>query len=170
MTPDETIALVRIVAIAHNHDTPDGLAEIWHATLDDLPFGLARQAIVDLLRTSPYVPRPADIRERARLIKQREDREKAKRSQLDARTQHAVTAGTETPAARNRTGSNMIRHVLGRLADAGQDVAAGKLLGKEHAADVAEAAVLEWLDRVDLPETTGTRSDVQDRRSWRGAR
>lgn len=170
MTPDETIALVRIVTVAHDRDVPDGLAEIWHATLEDLPFGLARQGVLELLQTSPYLPRPADIRERSRLIKQQQDRERAKRSQLDARTQHAVTAATETPAVHGRTGANMIRHVLGRLADAGQDVANGKLLGRERAGDIAEAAVLEWLDRVDLPETTGTRFDVQDRRSWRGAR
>jgi len=38
------------------------------------------------------------------------------------------------------------RHVMRRLKDAGQDVANGKLLGKERCAIIAEAAVEEWRD------------------------
>ena len=155
MTPEETLALVRIVAVAHDRDLPDGLAEIWHATLGDLPFGLARQGVIELLQSSPYVPRPADIRERARLIKQQHDRETAKRRQLDDRARHAITAATTTPAAAGRTGANMVRHVLGRLKDAGQDATNGKHLGVERAKTVAEAAVEEWLDRTaGQPATT----------------
>lgn len=147
MTPEETLAVVRIVAVAHDRDLPDGLAEVWHATLADLPFGLARQAVVELLQSSPYFPRPADIRERARLISAQQQRDAAKRKQLDDRQRHAITAATTTPAAAGRTGARMVRHVLGRLKDAGQDVAAGKYLGMERATLVAEAAVEEWLDR-----------------------
>jgi hypothetical protein len=149
MIYNETEALVRIAAAAHDRTAPDGTVDIWYATLADLPFGLARQAIVELLQTSPYWPKPADIRERARLIDAQARRERAKRAQLDARQQRAI----EAPAAakRARTGADMVRHVLGRLADAGQDVAAGKLLGADRARDIAGAAVAEWLDRTQAP-------------------
>lgn len=147
MSPEETLALVRIVAVAHDRDVPDGLAQVWHTTLGDLPFGLTRQAVVELIRSSPYMPRPADIRERARLLDAQEQREAAKRRQLDARLERAITAATTTPAAAKRTGADMVRHVLGRLKDAGQDTANGKYLGKERAQTVAEAAVDEWRDR-----------------------
>lgn len=152
MTYDETIALVRIVAVAHDRNIPDGLAEVWYATLGNLPFGLARQAVVEILQTSPYLPKPADIRDRARLIHQQEQRDAAKRKQLADRERFAITAATETPAALKRTGAEMVRHVLGRLKDAGQDIPNGKYLGKERAGDIAYAAVEEWLDRTEAPQ------------------
>ncbi|NIL65021.1 hypothetical protein, partial [Salinispora arenicola] len=93
MTPDETLALVRIVAVAHDREIPNGLAEVWYATLGDLPFGLTRQAIVELPTSRRRtVPRPADIRERARLITNHQHRAAAKQQQLDARQQRAITA------------------------------------------------------------------------------
>ncbi|NIL41588.1 hypothetical protein HCB17_10685 [Salinispora arenicola] len=156
MTPDETLALVRIVAVAHDREIPNGLAEVWYATLGDLPFGLTRQAIVELLQSSPYVPRPADIRERARLITNHQHRAAAKQQQLDARQQRAITAATTTPAAAGRTGANMVRHVLGRLTDAGQDTTKGKYLGKDRAKTIVEAAIDEWLDRTANRPTTPT--------------
>lgn len=42
--------------------------------------------------------------------------------------------------------SQVYRHVQRRLKEAGQDVANGKLLGKERCAVIAEAAVEEWRD------------------------
>lgn len=147
MTPDETRGLIDICVTAYRQDAGPRDQMVWAATLGDLPFGLARDAVLEWVRTSPYWPRPADIRERARLIDAQRQREQAKRRQLDDRQRHAITADTTTPAARKRTGPNMVRHVLGRLRDAGQDVAEGKLLGKERAAIVAEAACAEWLDR-----------------------
>jgi len=47
---------------------------------------------------------------------------------------------------KERTGANMVRHVLNQLAAAGQRPAEGKWLGKDVAADVAEEAVKEWLE------------------------
>ena len=149
MNRAEAEALTRIASAAYDRAAPDGCADVWTAALEDLPFGLARDAVVEWVRTSPYWPRPADIRERARLIDAQRQREQAKRRQLDDRQRHAITASTDTPAARQRTGANMVRHVLGRLKDAGQDVAEGKLLGRDRAVAIAEAACAEWLDRTD---------------------
>jgi hypothetical protein len=135
----ETKAILAIMATAHDKAIPDGLAEIWHAGLGDLDFGLARDAAMELIRTSPYLPKVAEIRERARLIRaerQRADRRRAQVEQRDADTPHPT-----------RTGAAMIAHVLGRLKDAGQDVAAGKPLGRQRAADIAEMAAEEWLRR-----------------------
>ena len=144
---DEAKALTAIAAAAHDRPPPDGAADVWAATLADVPFGLARQAVVEIVASSPYWPRPADIRERARLITAQQQRAAARRKQLDDRKVFAIGAATTTPAARKRTGPDMVRHVLGRLKDAGQDVAEGKLLGAERAAVIAEAACEEWLDR-----------------------
>lgn len=144
-TYDETRVLAALASAAHDRAAPDGCVDVWHATLADLPFGLTRQALIELLQTSPYWPKPADIRERARLIDAQRKRERAKRDQLDARRRQALEA--PATAQRARTGADMVRHVLGRLADAGQDMAAGKPLGKDRAMAVTEAAVAEWLDR-----------------------
>lgn len=149
MTPAETLSLARLTAVAYDRDVPNGLPEIWHAALGDLPFGIAREAVVELIRTLAYWPKPAEIRERARLIHQQQQRDAAKRRQLDDRQRFAITAATDTQAALKRTGADMVRHVLGRLKDAGQDVPNGKYLGKERAGDIAYAAVEEWLDRTE---------------------
>lgn len=150
MTPQETLAIVRVVAVAHDRNLPDGLAEVWHATLDDLPFGLVRQAVVEQLRTSTYLPKPAEIRERARLINQQRERDLTKRRQLDGR-QEAIEATETARAAGQRTGADMVRHVLGRLKDAGQDAREGKFLGVERATKIAETACREWLDKTREP-------------------
>ncbi|GLY21672.1 hypothetical protein [Micromonospora sp. NBRC 101691] len=147
MNHTEAQGLIKLCTKAYRQPADADDEVLWLATLGDLPFGLARAAVVEWVRTSPYWPRPADIRERARLIDAQQKREAAKRKQLDDRARHAITAATTTPAAAARTGANMVRHILGRLADAGQDVANGKRLGKERAKTVAEAAVEEWLDR-----------------------
>ena len=138
MTIDECRALLAILAVAHDREVPDGLAEVWSATLGDMPFELARTAALELIRTSPYLPKVAELRDRARLIREARDRERNKDRQLEARNLPPVVPG--------RTGAAMIAHVLGRLKDAGQDAWAGKWLGKERAIAICEAAVAEWLD------------------------
>jgi hypothetical protein len=137
MTPEETVTLVRVAAIAHDRTVPDGMAEVWHFTLGDLPFGLAREALVELLRTSPYWPKPADVRERARMVKATQDREVGKQRQIEGRAW--------TPSKTPRTGAGFTAHILGRLRDAGQDPNDGVWLGKERAGTVAVEAGREWL-------------------------
>jgi hypothetical protein len=137
VTPEETIGLVHMAAIAHDRTVPDGMAEVWHFTLGDLPFGLAREELVELLRTSPYWPKPAEIRERARLVKVAYDRRQA--------VQHQVEGRKWTPSKTPRSGAAFCGHILGRLKDAGQDPPEGIWLGKERATAVAVDAGREWL-------------------------
>ncbi|GIE46186.1 hypothetical protein [Actinoplanes lobatus] len=146
MTPDEIRGLLGLCSAALRQPADDRDEMVWAATLGDLDFGTARAAVVDWVKTSPYWPRPADLRERARLIKAQHDRERAKRHQLDGR-QAALESSERTQAAHQRTGADMVRHVLGRIADAGSNPAEGKFLDPQHAADIAEKAVEEWLDR-----------------------
>lgn len=146
MTQEEIQELLDVCSAGLRQPVDPRDAMIWAATLGDLPFGLVRDAVVEWIRSSPYWPRPADLRERARLIDAQRQRERAKRQQLAGRAA-AIESAVQTQAASQRTGANMVRHVLGRLKDAGQDVANGKFLGAERAAAVAEEAVAEWLDR-----------------------
>jgi hypothetical protein len=146
VTPDEIRGLIDVCAAAYRQTADPRDEMIWTAALGDLEFGTARAAVVDWIKTSPYWPRPADLRERARLIKAQHDRERAKRHQIDGR-QAAIESAAQTQAAHRRTGPDMVRHVLGRIADAGSNPAEGKFLDPQHAADIAEKAVEEWLDR-----------------------
>jgi hypothetical protein len=139
MTPEEVTELIDVCAAAYRQQADPRDQMIWSAAIGDLPFSLARRAVVEWIRTSPYWPRPADLRERARLIAAQDAREKAKRGQIEARGDAPVVAG--------RTGADMVRHVLGRLKDAGSDPEAGKFLGVQRCGDIAEEAVHEWLRR-----------------------
>lgn len=139
MTPEEVTELIDVCAAAYRQQADPRDQMIWSAAVGDLSFSLARRAVVEWIRTSPYWPRPADLRERARLIAAQDAREKAKRGQIEARSDAPVVAG--------RTGADMVRHVLGRLKDAGSDPEFGKYLGVQRCGDVAEEAVHEWLER-----------------------
>lgn len=146
MTPEEIHELIDVCAAAYRKQADPRDQMIWTATLGDLPFSLARRAVVEWVRTSPYWPRPADLRERSRLIAAHDDRERAKRAQIEGRV-IAADSSAATRRAAQRTGANMVRHVLGRLKDAGSDPANGKLLGRERCAEIAEEAAREWLRR-----------------------
>lgn len=139
MSPDETRVVLLMLTTAYDRQLPAGLDTIWAATLNDIPYQLARETATELIKVSPHLPRVADFRERARLVKAAHDREAGKRKQIEGRTW--------VPSRTPRTGADMVRHVLGRLADAGQDVRAGHLLGQERAGIIAEAAAQEWLDK-----------------------
>jgi hypothetical protein len=146
MITEEIRELIDVCAAAYRQTADPRDEMIWTAALGDLDFGLARQAIVEWIRSSPYWPRPADLRERARLIAAQQDRERAKRRQIAGRGE-AIESSIRTHSAQQRTGANMVRHVLGRLKDAGSDPENGKFLGAERCADIAEEACAEWLDR-----------------------
>lgn len=150
MTPEEIHELIDVCAATYRQQADPRDQMIWTAALGDLPFSLARQAVVEWVRTSPYWPRPADLRERSRLIAAQEARERAKRQQLQGR-QAAVESSIAASRAGRRTGADMVRHVLGRLKDAGSDPENGKILGPARCADIAEEAVQEWLKRTAPP-------------------
>lgn len=150
MNTDEIRELIDVCAAAYRQTADPRDEMIWTATLGDLTFGQGRAAVVEWVKTSPYWPRPADLRERARLIVAQHDRERAKRQQLAGRTE-AIASSIRTHSAQQRTGANMVRHVLGRLRDAGSNPADGTFLGVEAAVAVAEEAISEWLDRTKEP-------------------
>lgn len=139
MNITETRAVLTLLTTAMDREMPPGLDEIWAATLADIAFPVARAAAIELVKTSPYMPKVAEIRERARLILVERQRADTRRAQIEGRDQPSPDAG--------RTGAKMVAHVLARLKDAGQDTANGVYLGKERAAIIAEAAAAEWLDR-----------------------
>ncbi len=138
MNLTETQAILMVFGFAQDRQIPDGMAEVWQMAIADLPFELAQAAAVELVRTSPYFPKTSDLRDRARLIREQRQREARRRRQLEG--------PPPPPPVTGRTGAEMVRHVLGRLADAGQDVPSGKYLGAERAGDIAVAAVEEWLN------------------------
>lgn len=139
MNLTETQGVLTLLATAMDREIPAGLDEIWAVALADIPYPIARVAAIELIKSSPYMPKPAEMREHARLLLAERQRADTRRAQLEGRNQ-------PTPNAQ-RTGAKMIAHVLGRLKDAGQDTAHGVYLGKERAAIIAEAAAAEWLDR-----------------------
>jgi hypothetical protein len=140
----EAQALLTIFALNCDRTPPESLLDVWAATLDDVPFDLGKAAAIELVKTSPYFPKVAELRDRARLVKEARERERNRDRQLEARTAERVQS--------NRTGAKMIAHVLGRLKDAGQDANAGHWLGKDRAVAVCEKAVEEWLDLTrDIP-------------------
>ncbi len=138
MNIDETKQVLAAFGLNYRRDTTAEVA-IWAPNLADVPFDVAREAAGELIRTAPYLPNVAEFRERARLIKAARDRKAGQARQIEARTWQ--------PSRTPRTGPDMVRHVLGRLADAGQDVRNGQFLGAQRAGDIAEAACDEWLAR-----------------------
>lgn len=139
MNMTEVRAVLMLFSLAHDRQIPNGVEEIWAATLADMPFGLAKDAALELIKTSPFIPKVSELRDRARLIREERDRARKRQLQLEGRN-------VERPNDED-TGRRMVAHVLGRLADAGQNPAEGKFLGKERAGAIAEEAVREWLTR-----------------------
>ncbi len=139
MDLSEARMLLTIMGSAHDRELPEGLDHIWAATLADIPYDIGRAAAMEVLKTNPRLPKVAEIREKARLIKAERDRAIGTRKQLEERK--------ETPGPNGRAFTGIYRHVNQRLAEGGQNVAEGKYLGEERCALIAEAAVGEWLDR-----------------------
>lgn len=74
MTPDETRSVLLVLHTAHDRAIPDGLTDIWSNTLGDLDYDLVREAALDLIRTSPYLPKVSEVRERALAIRRQRGR------------------------------------------------------------------------------------------------
>lgn len=139
MNITETRAVLTLLTTAMDREMPPGLDEIWAVTLADISYPVARAAAIELINTSTFMPKVAEMRERSRLIHAERQRADTRRAQIEGRDQPSPDA--------QRTGAKMVAHVLARLKDAGQDTASGVYLGKERASVIAEAAAAEWLDR-----------------------
>lgn len=90
MNYDQAQALTAILYTAYDREKPDGLDEVWYAALTDVPFDLARAAAIQLIQTSTFLPKVAEIRQRAR------DLHREQRRQLrEAEEQKAIAAYAE---------------------------------------------------------------------------
>ncbi len=150
MDLSEARTILTIIAAAHDRQLPEGLDHIWAATLADIDYDVGKTAAMEVLKTNPHLPKVAEIRERARLIKAARDRTAGIKKQLEERK--------TAPGPNGRAFTGIYRHVNRRLAEAGQNIPAAlavgllserakeHLLGKERCALIAEAACAEWLD------------------------
>jgi hypothetical protein len=108
----------------------------WHEIIGHLRYDDCLAAIGDYYREQSTRAMPADIRKLATA------RSAARRGIHDRALRQITTRRSGDPS---RTGAAMCRYVLDQLRAAGQDVAAGRRLGRERAGDIAEAACREWL-------------------------
>lgn len=150
MDLSEARMILTIIGAAHDRQLPEGLDHIWAATLEDIPYEVGKSAAMEVLKTNPRLPKVAEIREKARLIKANQDRTADIRKQLEERK--------TAPGPNGRAFTGIYRHVNRRLAEAGQNIPAAlavgllserakeHLLGKKRCALIAEAACAEWLD------------------------
>lgn len=65
MNHEEAKAITSILYTAYDREKPDGLDDIWYAALADVPFDLARAAAIQLIQTNTFLPKVAEIRQRA---------------------------------------------------------------------------------------------------------
>ncbi|MER7002229.1 hypothetical protein ABT297_04160 [Dactylosporangium sp. NPDC000555] len=113
MTPEETLTLARIAVVAYDRPMPDGLPEIWHAALGDLQFGYARDALMELIRTSPYWPKPSDIRGRA--LEAERERRSIERQQREAEEARALAASAQHTEDRSNDVVDLVAAIRARL-------------------------------------------------------
>lgn len=93
MNHNETQALTTILFTAYDRPKPDGIDDIWYAALTDVPFDLARLAAIQLIQTSTFLPKVAEIRHRCTELdreRRRVIREAEERKAIEA---YAATAG-----------------------------------------------------------------------------
>jgi hypothetical protein len=137
MNGTEARTVLAVLLTAYDRQMQAGLADIWEASLVNVPYAIGRETALELIKVSPHMPRVAEFLERARLVKAAREREQAKRHQIEGRSW--------TPSKTPRTGAAMVAHVIDRLQDAGQNPSEGIFLGTERAAAIAEEACREWL-------------------------
>lgn len=90
MNPEEAEALTTLLFTAYDRDKPAGIDDVWVAAMHDVPFGIARAAVVQLIQTSTFLPKVAEIRTRAAEL-HREHR----RQLREAEEQRAIAAYAE---------------------------------------------------------------------------
>lgn len=70
MDKSETLKLLTLIAssfenfLPKNHETQKMFVEIWHESLEDVPFEAAKAALKEHMKESVYVPKVADIYQR----------------------------------------------------------------------------------------------------------
>lgn len=65
MNLPEVQGILTLLGTALDRQIPEGLDQIWAATLDDVPYDFGRPAALEAIKTSPFLPKVSDIRIRA---------------------------------------------------------------------------------------------------------
>lgn len=146
MTPGDTARVLGKIAAFDLRTLGEADVLAWHEIIGHLDVASCFLAVTAHYRENSTRAMPADIRKLATDIRVR-----ARAG--EERRQRALEAAPDTAS---RSGAALIRHILGRLKDAGQDPASGQRLGRDRAGVVAEAAAAEWLDR----NPAGVRNDA----------
>ena len=141
MNIDQVRSVLTVIYTNYDRAVPDGMADIWAATLADVPHDHAHEATLELIKTHVHPPRVAEIREMAKRIERDDERRQA----VLTAGRRPITPAGQPVAPPVRNGADLVRYVLAALKAAGQDPAAGKFLGKKRAGDIAELAAQEWL-------------------------
>lgn len=96
MNLDETAALTSILFTAYDRPKPDGIDDVWFAAMQDVPFDLARAAAIQLIQTSTFLPKVAEIRTRAAELHRERRRIEREQQEQRAIAAYAAEAGPLT--------------------------------------------------------------------------
>ncbi len=113
MTPGETDTLLRFISTALDRPVPpDETVEVWAVLMADAPYRWARDAALDLTKTSPFWPKPADVLNRAKEMYLAEKARQARERQL-------AVEGSKPPEAPQAAaaGPALVRGLLAAIAE-----------------------------------------------------
>lgn len=137
-TLDETRHLLRTVGTVLDKTIPDDVVPVWAKLLESVPLTWAKAAAMDLLATSPFLPKPADVITRAKALAAEE------RQRQDRQRQQAIDAASREPerpvAVR---GPDMLRALLAEIAARNKGVT-----DRAARRSTAETVAYEFRDRI----------------------
>lgn len=93
MTVAEAAALLTIAATIDNRSINEATARAWHATLADLDFEDAREAVFEHYRRSDKYLMPAHVRDLVKVIHERRTVEAARERAIEAKPALALVPG-----------------------------------------------------------------------------
>ena len=144
MNLEDCKTVLSLICMNLDRQMPEGLDQLWAATLADIPAQYGKAAAMHCITSSPFMPKVADIRSRA-LEMQEADARAAERSR------RLALERAKTPAPERRAdGAEMVRAVLAAVKAGGP----GADLGTK--AKIADRAIAEW--RANHPDSTAPRA------------
>lgn len=113
MTIAEVRAILAILVTALDRPVADGLDQIWAHALADIPYDLGRQAALDLIKTSVFMPKVAELRARAQEI----DRERRRQARELREQEETERLAIERGPVRDRSAevTELVRTVVAAL-------------------------------------------------------